>query len=102
MTCVLGAVSTENGGTTVYRSAREAANLTLFAVDAVHCARCDRRRRQGESHILGVIDLIDGIGLGVIAVEISLGEPCIRGRRYPEGERATIAWRDTLRHVVHE
>ena len=45
---------------------------------------------------------VDGIGLGIVAVEVSLGELRIRRRRYAEGERTTVAGRDSLRHVVHE
>src|ERR1035441_7662429 len=86
----------------MYRRAREAANLSFFAADAVHRVRRYGRRRQGESHILRVVNLVDGIRLGMVAVKVSLGRLRVRRWCYPEGERTAVAGRDTLRHAIHE
>src|SRR5271166_4473751 len=86
----------------VNRGASHGVEFALLTLDGISDACGDWRRRQGERLVLRLIDVINRVGLGIVAMEVSLRSLGVDWRRDTECERATLARRNAWRNLVHE
>ena len=109
-----GEVSTENGGTTARGMDHASPLVSCIGVRAklritpsspltLYTTRAATGGGGNASvRYSWIVDVIDGVGLGIVAMEVRLGQLRIRRRGDPEGQRATVAGSKPLGYAVHE